>query len=164
MLSPFSRAKIPTMPHASCRRSMFTLPFAPLCCSFSRIQFPCQVRDQRIAVGNPLQVLPGHGLQIAVDLLIEHSVLVTAGPEPPAIVINNVSHHQITGVVATKFNFEVDQRHIDGCPGSFQGLKYTPPLLRHPLDLCCCCQSHGDDILWPDLRVMARIVLEKRLD
>src|SRR6266480_7711064 len=164
MLSPLTRAKIPTMPHASCRRSMVYLSFVSLLCMLTWLQFSSQVRDKRVAVGNPLHILLGHCLQIAIDLLIQHACLVSTGPESPAIVIYDVRHHQITLFVAAKFYFEIDQRHVHGRPGTLQGLKDALPLLRHPFDLRRCSQPHCNDILPPDLGVVTRIVLKECLD
>src|SRR2546421_11846758 len=140
------------------------LSFVSLLCMLTWLQFSSQVRDKRVAVGNPLHILLGHLLQTSIALLIQHSCLVSPGPESPDIVIYDVRHHQITLFVPAKFYFEIDQRPVHGRPGTLQGLKDALPLLRHPLDLRRYSQPHCNDILPPDLGIVTRIVLKKCLD
>ena len=111
-----------------------------------------------------LQVCRGDVLQVAVDLFVEHTVFVAAGPDAPAIVIDDIGHQQMALWVASELDFQVNECDIHRCPGAFERFKHAASLLRHPLYFRRGCQSHSDDIGFPDLRVVARVVFQKGLD
>src|SRR5260370_41212819 len=93
MFSPFCLAYIPTIPQASCRRSICLLLSILLKSGF---QFPCKICYHGAAVGDVLEVLGGHFFQVAIALLVQHAVFFTTWPEAPAIVIHEIGYQQIS--------------------------------------------------------------------
>src|SRR5258708_12258686 len=100
MFSPLCLAYIPTIPQASCRRSICLLLSILLKSGF---QFPRKICYHGVAVGNALEVLGGHFFQIAIDFLVQHAVFATTGPEPPALLLPPPPspHHPLTPPTTT---------------------------------------------------------------
>src|SRR5260370_35701698 len=161
MFSPCCLAYFPTDSQASGRRFICLLLSILLKSGF---QFPRKICYHGVAVGNVLEVLGGHFFEGAITLLVQHAVFVPAGPEAPAIVIDDIGYQQVPLSVTAKFDLKINERYIYGGPGSFQRFEDAASLGSHPCDLLWTYQAHLDDIVFPDLWVVASIVFEKGLD
>src|SRR5919199_2017438 len=123
-----------------------------------------KIGDLDIFALDGVEPVGGYALHVAVNLLVEHLLLLAAGPQAPRVVIDHVGHDEVTGNGSPEFDLQVDQYDPLGRPGALESLENATAGFGHARDLLTRGDARRHNFVRLHLWVMPRIVLDEELD
>ncbi len=127
-----------------------------------------EIGDTFVGALDVLECFVVDGLQIPIDLLVEHQLFTALRPNPPRIVVDDVGNDELSLVLAPgqppELDLQIDQQDVALTPRMRENIEGQPREFGHNADFLRRREVAGDDLIGRNHRIVRRIVFEKELD